>query len=179
MFNVLTKDLKKNIESDYKNRRFFMIFLFLLFLFFFITIVLTPSFVAIWSEKKYVLTINDSFRNSFSSKEDEETKEIFDSTNNLLAYINSSKPSFYSTFMLSKVILSSNTGIKMTDILYQRLSSSTAIFTIKGVASNRDSLIMFSKEISSNPIFKDLNLPISNFAKDKNIEFSFDVKTSI
>ncbi len=179
MFNVLTKDLKQNIESDYKKRKLSIWLFVFIFLSFFVTFTLVPSFVFMLSEKKSIEVVGDSVKNSSSSKEDEETKQIFDNTNKLLNYLSLSKPSFYTIDLLSKLIALDNSGIKMTDILYQRQSSTTAVFTLKGVAVNRESLILFSKNISSDNLFKDVNLPVSNFAKDKNIEFSFDVKVSI
>lgn len=178
MFNVLTKDLKKNIQSDYKNRRFFIWLVILVFTFLFITLVATPSFVSVVSEKNSASTFSDSIKNS-SSLEDEETKKIFNDTNNLLVFVNNSKPSVYTVDILSKLISLKNSGIKLNDILYQRQSSTTAVFTLKGVASTRDSLINLSKNITSDPLFKDLNLPVSNFAKDRNIEFSFDINVAL
>jgi len=46
---------------------------------------------------------------------------------------------------------------------------------LKGVADNRDGLVALGKFLDSVPEFKEVDLPISNFAKESNIDFSLIV----
>lgn len=179
MFNVLTKDLKTNIEREYKGRKLYMWLVILIFICVYLTFILIPSFIFVISEKKSVDTISDSIKNSNNSKEDEQTKKIFNDTNKFLEFINTNKSTVYTGDILSKIIFLKNNGIRLTDVIYQKQTATTSVFTLKGFAINRDSLISFSKNISSDPVFKDINLPVSNFTKDKNIEFSFDINVSL
>jgi hypothetical protein len=175
MLNVLTKDLRNNLEKDYKRRKFLLWLVISIFILFYITIILTPSFVFVVSEKKSLDITSESVKKSQNSKDDVLTKKIFDDTNNYLVYINSTKSPVYVQDLLNKIVSFKNTGIRLTDVLYQSQTSSTSILTLRGVASNREALISFSKNISSDPLFKNVNIPVSNFAKDKNISFSFDI----
>lgn len=79
-------------------------------------------------------------------------------------------------------ILGLITKNKPSDIRIQNISYSRSTdggedgkITITGIAKNRESLTKFSSETQSQSIFKNLDLPISNFAKDKDIAFSMQI----
>jgi hypothetical protein len=50
---------------------------------------------------------------------------------------------------------------------------------ISGVAKDRDTLINYSSNLKTNDIFKDFNIPVSSFAKNKDIPFSFPLNVKI
>jgi hypothetical protein len=47
---------------------------------------------------------------------------------------------------------------------------------VSGKAVSRDALLSFSKALKSNHRFESVDLPVSNLAKSKDIEFSISIK---
>ena len=64
--------------------------------------------------------------------------------------------------------------VKVDEILYTNKSDSDIKITILGVAATRDSLKTFADFLSVLPEFDKIDLPISNFTKESNIDFSLN-----
>lgn len=62
--------------------------------------------------------------------------------------------------------------IKSFDLSYDDASASTTKAYIQGSSLTREALIQFKKNIESDGSFKNIELPISDLAKNKNITFS-------
>jgi hypothetical protein len=62
--------------------------------------------------------------------------------------------------------------ISLDSFAIARNSSSTAQVIVEGVAEDRDALLFFVQELKKQSIFKTVVLPVSNFAKAEDIEFS-------
>jgi Tfp pilus assembly protein PilN len=66
--------------------------------------------------------------------------------------------------------------IRLQNIAYSRGSDGApGKITLNGLAKNRDSITKFASKMQSNAIFKNVDLPVSNFAKDKDIAFSMQI----
>jgi hypothetical protein len=65
-------------------------------------------------------------------------------------------------------------SIKLKDISYTR-GIDDVLITIQGRAGDRESLTTFQKQIKAYPNFSRVDLPISNFAKDKDIDFTMKI----
>lgn len=72
------------------------------------------------------------------------------------------------------VLVDKPTGIRITEISYtNRTDTNQMVFV--GKARTRESLTAFNKFLSARPEFSHVDIPISNFAKDSNFEFSATV----
>lgn len=65
-------------------------------------------------------------------------------------------------------------AIKLKDISYIRNADNVSL-VIQGRATDREGLIEFEKQLKSNPNFLSVDLPISNFAKEKDIDFTMNI----
>jgi hypothetical protein len=68
--------------------------------------------------------------------------------------------------------------VSLSSIAIARTSSSTAQVIAEGVAVDRDALLFFVQELKKVPILKSVVLPVSNFAKAEDIEFSLTMISS-
>ena len=75
--------------------------------------------------------------------------------------------------ILSNKILS----IRINEIFYTLDDQSAATITLAGVSSTREALVSFVKKLEDSGSFQAVNLPVSNFRKDKNIDFSISMTT--
>ena len=65
--------------------------------------------------------------------------------------------------------------IILTGLVYQKESEDKATFTISGVADSREDLLVFSVNLERDVLFDDVELPVSNLAKDKDIKFTLTI----
>jgi hypothetical protein len=63
-------------------------------------------------------------------------------------------------------------SIKINQFSFSPNSTSTETINLQGVSATRDSLVNFKKSLDESGLFKSIDLPVSNFTKDKNISFN-------
>jgi len=70
----------------------------------------------------------------------------------------------------------SGTDIAITETLLSRTADGLAPMSIKGTASSRLALTAFQTKLEDHPQFKNVVLPLSNLARDKDIVFNITVE---
>ena len=78
----------------------------------------------------------------------------------------------------NQVIFQKMPDIKLTEITYDKSVDGVKNIKVKGFALNRERLLLFRQSLENNPTFSKVDLPISNFVKEKNISFNLNL-TSI
>jgi len=172
MFNLLPENLRKKIKSDYSLRRIVVIFIFIIFIQVCAIVALSPSWVvSFYREKELSAEINKVNANKIS----EDVKgysELVSNINTKVDIINNSIVYPKATPFLEKIIGEKGVSIYINEITYSVDTSKKASVTLKGVASEREPLLAFVRRLEASKLFSKVDLPISNFAKDKNIVFS-------
>lgn len=88
------------------------------------------------------------------------------------------QPNLSLTAAAEKITNKKPTGVQINGLSYHpqeaALSWSAAI-ALTGIANSREMLVAFVKALQTESIFTDINVPVSNFAKDRNIEFSLTI----
>lgn len=69
--------------------------------------------------------------------------------------------------------------VRLTSIVLSSVSTSTAVIVIQGVAPTRESLVAFKTRLEGLAIGNKVDLPISGFAKSRDIPFSLRVIDTI
>lgn len=174
MFNVLTKDIKNEIRSMYKMRRFLMYFIIFDFILLLLLSIFFSMYLLIKTEKKNMQIEADFVMSSKNFKDSDWTAKTFDETNKYLIALSKENSSFYLGEFVQDLLLKKNNGIRLSELIYVKTTASSSVITLHGIASRRESLLSFVKELSSDLSLK-VNLPVSNFAKEKDIDFSFDI----
>ena len=89
------------------------------------------------------------------------------------------KNKFLITEKVVDAILSEKTpNIKITQIQYQNDPIQGRKINILGIATSRESLLLFEQSLKDDPLFKKVDLPISNFVKVSNIQFDLSLMPS-
>ncbi len=73
--------------------------------------------------------------------------------------------------VIDAVLASKISGIKISQILYQNDPIAGKSISLTGAASSRAVLLLFGQTLEDNTAFKNVNLPISNFVKESDIDF--------
>jgi Tfp pilus assembly protein PilN len=80
--------------------------------------------------------------------------------------------------VINEVIAQKMSDIQITEISYDNTTPSGKKIIISGVAPSRDRLLQFSNALSNDAAFQKVDLPISNFVKGSNINFSLNLTPS-
>lgn len=105
---------------------------------------------------------------------DQETSIVIKDVNNKLNLVeNAEKGEFLvSEKVINAILLEKIPSIKITRISYENNSPEGKKINIFGTAPSREVLLLFRRALEQNTSFKSVDLPISNFVKGSNIEFS-------
>lgn len=73
---------------------------------------------------------------------------------------------------LNIVFLNKSKPISIDDVSYIDTNEKNAVLTINGSSATREALLSFVKNLQTSGAFSAVDLPISNYAKDKDLDFS-------
>jgi len=79
---------------------------------------------------------------------------------------------------LDAVLSKRSKTINISGISYAVSDSKNAVLTIDGTSGTREALVSFVKNLQALGMFKTVDLPISNLAKDKDLTFSIKITIS-
>lgn len=175
MFNLLPENLRKSIVSEYRLRLVVIVIVFIILIQVSFLVFLFPSWlVSFYKEKEFSLQ-SDEVNKSLSTLDISSTTSFIKSFNTKLGIINDSLD--YPKFVpvMDEVLSKKPTSIRISGIYYSVNSANSSVLTLEGIGDTRESLVSFSESLRSVKNFKKVDLPISNLAKDKNIDFTISV----
>ncbi len=179
MFNLLPESLKQEIITDYKLRRFIIALVFLIFIEISFMIFMLPSFIISHSKEKELELRVQVIDKSSEALNINSIKTTIRSLNNDLNIIDRMSAYLEPVLLIDTVLSKKTNSIRITDISYTSVSTSTANLAIQGISSTRDTLVEFKKNLDESGFFKNIDLPISNLAKDRNINFSMTMTGNV
>ncbi len=170
MFHLLPEKEKKVLEAEYRYRLLLVGLIFILASLVVASVFLLPSYLLSARRLTDVSVRNDQVKNEIKTKTDPSISTFLSTLkDNLAALKPTQKTPNFST--LVKEI----TDKKTTGIGIDSFSRDGKGIIIGGQADNRDNLIRFSRDLQMVADFSKVDLPISDFAKDKNINFSITI----
>ena len=106
---------------------------------------------------------------------DKENSLQISNLDNQIALLEKAQNNKYSVSekIINEIILKKIPDIKINGISYDRNSiGGEGSVNIRGIAKSREKLLLFRKVLEEDPLFKKVDLPISNFVKGSNISFN-------
>lgn len=179
MFNVLPDILKEEIKTEYRLRWLIVLCLSFLFVQISFLIFLFPSWViSLYQEKEASDKVN--LQNSLSvSKNTNVLLQTINETNKKLSVVNTSFQ-YSNVVPIFKNIISFKTNyISLHQLSYVSTGTSTATLSVGGMSANREALVSFVKNLQNSGLFTNVNSPVSNLEKNKNIDFVINLNSSI
>lgn len=175
MFNLIPDSVKEKILKDYQERRVVVWLCAFLLLSIMIVIFLLPTYVHVFSEEKNIRADVEVVKNSLQLKKADDVVGTIKATNELLKALSPAKSQIRTSEILEKALGVKNAAIHITDIEYMETKTSSSTVLLKGIADKRESLREFVTALEGTKGFAKVELPVSNFAKDKNIDFSINI----
>ena len=108
---------------------------------------------------------------------DQNSLAIMEDLDNKLGLIDNAEKNKYliSQKIINEIVLQKMPDIKINQISYDNSTAAGKKISIHGIASNRERLLLFRRALEDDIAFKKVDLPISNFVKGSNIEFSLNL----
>lgn len=171
MFNLLPQEHQRDIRKEYIHRRRTLFFFILCFVFVSGFITLLPSYVLSVQKENEVLTLeakDDNVQTADILKLNKSVTEL--KANASLVITDTPKKLVHEIF--AEILGKASSNISIKSLLYRKQGADPLEVSVVGVAKTREGLLSFAKALESIPSFSHVDVPVSNFAKDKNIEFS-------
>lgn len=171
MFKLLTEEERQKVAREYvAHRVVVMLSTFVLVLSVGI-IGLLPSYVLSNARQSEVLERVRIMNSSGQQKGDELELQawLIETTKKLQALspeLDTDRPSDF----IDKVLSQRTMGVRITSFLLAKVKDKTTL-SIGGIASDRQALIRLEDRINTSGYFSEVVLPVSNLAKDKDIDF--------
>jgi len=170
MFKLLTEKERQKVAHEYAMRRAIVILLTLILVLVVGIIGLLPSYVLSNARENEALE-RMRIMGSVGEREDDATLQAWlKETNRKLQVLSPALDTDRPSDFIEKILDQRITGIAVTDFSWAR-AKDKVILSINGMATSRQSLITFENRINSSKYFSEVALPISNLAKDKDIDF--------
>lgn len=176
MANLLPLTEKKNIRREYKTR-IGIVFLLLLSVLIIIAIIsLIPLYISSSYKLNDILAqIEAEKQDGFSGDDKQDPIKITQDANAKLLMLRKKDSVLPLSSELATIIVGHKpSDVKINAIFYDRGLSDGKI-TLNGVARNRETLLSFLKSLERESVFKEVNLPISSFVEEMDIEFSIRI----
>ena len=178
MFELLPITQKKALKKEYFFRLAIVILASLLALSAISVVLLTPSyFLSVVREK----AISEEFDRAVKSKDtlsEQELRTNVNKSKEMLELLKSGESKILIESLISKIIEKKNAGIAINSFSVNLSKKDKYELFVSGTAKKREDLKVFAESLRSSKEFGSVDLPISNFAKIADIDFSVTLKTA-
>lgn len=175
MFNLIPDTVKEKILKDYKERRIGVWLFSILIVTGSTLFFLLPTFVHVFFEEKNMQADAELVKNSLQIKKADDVVGTIKETNEQLRALSLIKNPISPVDTIRKAVEVKNAAIHVTEIEYRESPEGAGTLLLKGIALKRESLQEFVTKLQAVSGFSEVVLPVSNFAKDKDIEFAISI----
>ncbi len=177
MFNLLPEEEKKIILHEYTARKAIVLLLFLFVSGIIAIIFLLPSNILSASKAAGIEKQIKNAQNSIIFKEADALNASLKNINLKLTVLSPYRSGISAEDLFAKIIEKKTLNIRIGSFVYKKaLGKEQSLITISGIARDRESLSTFVQVLENEPIFTKVNLPVSNLTKNKNPDFSIEIR---
>ncbi|CAN5145635.1 hypothetical protein BH11PAT3_BH11PAT3_0910 [soil metagenome] len=170
MFKLLTDEARQKVSEEYAMRRGVVTLLGVSAVLVVGIVALIPSYVISDSRIRVAEARTDALKNSTTGEKREELVSWLSVTNKKLKILSPGSQTSTPYEYFIKVVNSKPAGIKIVEMEWLKTDTNTQL-VIRGSANDRQSLLDFESKLNETNVFSKAVLPVSNFAKDKDIDF--------
>ncbi len=175
MFNLLPENLRNRIKKEYRFRLAIVVLSFIILSQVSFLIFLFPSWLISFYKEKDFLVKSDEISKTISALDVASTTSFIRNLNEKLVNINEAMDYPKMVPVFDSILGVKSSAIRLEGIFYSATDSNSAVVTINGMSDKRDSLVAFTESLRKIEHFNKVDLPISNLAKDKNIDFTISI----
>jgi len=176
MINLIPPTEKTKIAEAYR-RRFFIVFLFLSITAFLIGAIFLISPYRLAEDNTATILKNIDIVKSLNGPLETSNPEFsIKDIQKKLDILASQKSKNTAGILIGNIMLERPERVDINGFTYSKKKSNSEI-EIRGMADSRDDMLDFVRTLENNQYFAKVDVPVSAFIKDKNLEFSIQVTT--
>jgi nitrate reductase NapAB chaperone NapD len=174
MLNLLPKNKKNKITREYRIR-FWVIVLALAFAGEIISLILlAPSYLTVQTRINILNSESAGLKAQNLTVETTNLSNTIRQTNSYINILNSSSTPVGAVDAFQKIVSIRGKAVRIGSFFY-RTNNGQQQIVISGNADSRQALLDFAKNLKNQPGVISANLPVSDFAKAQNIDFSISI----
>lgn len=178
MLHLLTDEHRQKVTTEYKKRVLIVFLLGLTVVSLIGAVFSLPVFLAAYGRYSFGLNTEKILTEDITRRgEDQSVQDLRDVELSLetLSMFSGGKTVLNT---LENLIKEKTTGVYIKSIIVTPNEDKSRVLDVSGVADTRNSLVLFEKNLKSNAVFKSVYIPLSSFAKEKDIIFSAKIMVS-
>ena len=170
MFKLLTEEGREKVGREYRTRRVVVLLVLLVQVLAIGIIGLLPSYILSSARQDEVLERTRIMEKAGQRGNEAELQEWLAKTKRGLQVLNPKLDTDRPSDFIKKILDQKLARVRITSLSWIKANNKIK-FSVSGVAPDRQTLIAFENRINASGYFSEVSLPISNLAKEKNIEF--------
>ncbi len=177
-YTLLPEEEMKSLKREYHTRLFIFTLFFISLAIILGILSLIPAFVIAYTDEKSALNRIEEIRKNRDTKEIESIKKELQKTTEYIKKIDSAENNIKYSEIIPQIINDKNANIQITSLSFIRSdknATSTNPLVLQGIAKSRDSLLKFKSELEKNSLISSVELPVSDLARSKDIDFSIKI----
>lgn len=178
MLHLLTEEHRKKVVTEYRKRVTITLLLGLLCVCVISSVFILPTYFLSHGKYASVVIQDEALDSELAIKEEngssESIKNVTLSIEALKIFEQVKNPSV----ILDNVVRSKPAGVQLRNFIFTPGEGAAMTVDIAGNADTRKSLVQFNQRLKNNSVFDDVVIPLSDFAKEKNINFSLKLIVS-
>lgn len=179
MINLLPDNNKKAIHAEYKLRLHIVWLTFIVIVLGGSIILLVPSyFLSLYKSKAAEFRVITKPSEAQAADRVALEAKMRDTKLTIRA-LGGAKATTKPSSSITLITKNKPTTISITEIIYSVTEENKSVTTVRGLAKTRQALLDFTTALRKETGVEKVDLPVSNFAKDTNIPFSFEVTAKL
>ena len=180
MINLIPNEEKKKMNVDFYYRLLTLFLLMLSFSVLVAFVAILPAYFFSSMQDSVINTKLEIQKQVPIPTSGEQSLAIIKDVNTKLGLIENAENNEFSISqkVIKAIVLDKTPNIKIVQILYENDPILGKKISILGTASSRETLLAFEEALEEDGAFKNVDLPISNFVKESNIQFNLNLMPS-
>lgn len=170
MFKLITEERQKEVRKEYVLRRTVVMICGVIMILIVGMVGLFPAYILSSSRYSEIVSRTEILKTSKTQAERNELLTALKSTTNKLVFLSPVLDTDRPQKFFRNFLDENQEGIKITSLSWKRNGDKITLI-ISGVASDRQKLLSFEQAINSSGSFTKFSLPVSQYAKEKDIDF--------
>ncbi|MEI8174824.1 MAG: hypothetical protein WCG28_02640 [bacterium] len=181
MINLIPKEEKKRIVRVFHYKLIVLLLMVVGGSIFFAFISILPSYFVSLEINNIIDVKLQEQKNEPIPSIDKETLSVIKDLDGRLSLVENAESNKFniSEKIINAIILKKIPNVKITSVYYENNSDNKQLqnksVNIQGNATSREILLLFRQSLENTIAFKQVSLPISNFIKSSNIQFSLSL----
>ena len=174
MINLIPNQDKKKMAKNFYIRLTALCFAMFGICILFVSAALLPAYFVSLTKKDLAEERLETQINNTVPELDKQSLATIKNLNNQLSLIEETQKNTFSVSknIIQEIISQKMSDIKISQISYQIDPKNGKMVTLTGFAPSRERLLTFQQALQADPNFKSVDLPISDFLKNTNIQFN-------